>query len=448
MANNNQNIADKIKCPECGKLILITETLQHQLTESVRAEYEEKISVQESVFSEREKRIAARAKELDDKEEEIETRVQKSLKTELEKHKIIINQEARKAAEESVAVEIKDLREDVKTKNEKLEEARKIELTLRKRERELEERAKDVDLEVARKMDSERKRVEEETARRIIEERRLKDAEKDKKMSDMMGQIEDLKRKAEQGSQQMQGEVQELDLEKLLKELFPFDEIIPVPKGVRGADIIQKVNTNRGAWCGSILWESKRTNSWNDSWIGKLKDDQREAKADIAAIVSRIMPKDVLSFGRRGDVWITKNEFVFGLAALLRETLIQVAATKLMSESKDEKIEILFRYLTGSEFKQKVEAVADAFVVMKTDLEKEKRATITRWAKQEKHLEQAIGSIAGMHGDLRGLIGSSMQVIPLLEADDEDEKNGELESLLENEDTTKSKRKQKTSFKQ
>lgn len=430
MTNNEQNTADKIKCPECGKLIPITETLQHQLTESVRKEYEEKLSAQESAFSEREKKITARAKELDDKEEGIEERVQKSLKTEIEKQKVILAQDARKAAEESLAVELKDLREDVKAKEKKLEEAREAERALRKKERILEDRAKDMDLEVARKMDAERKRVEDDTARRIVEEHRMKDAEKDKKMSDMMGQIEELKRKAEQGSQQTQGEVQELDLEKSLKEWFPLDEIIPVPKGMRGADVIQKVNTRRGAVCGSILWESKRTKGWSDGWIGKLKDDQREARADIAAIVSEVMPKDIFNFGRRGDVWITKNEFIFGLATLLRETLIEVATAKLMSESKDEKIEILFRYLTGPEFKQKVEAVADAFVVMKTDLEKEKRSTITRWAKQEKHLERAIGSIAEMHGNLRGLIGSSMQAIPLLESGEHDEiENNEREDL-------------------
>jgi hypothetical protein len=223
---------DRITCPQCGELIAITETLHHQLTASVRKEYEDKLVAQEQSLSERETEIAARTKALDVKEQGIEARVQTALASELEKQKAAFAEAARAEAAKALAVEMQDLRDTLQAKDTKLEEARQTEIALRKRERALEERTKDIELEVARQMDAERKEVEDKTARRITDEYRMKDAEKDKKMSDMMRQIEELKRKAEQGSQQTQGEVQELELEKELAALFPFDNIQPVPKGM------------------------------------------------------------------------------------------------------------------------------------------------------------------------------------------------------------------------
>jgi hypothetical protein len=202
---------DSIACPKCGELIAITETLHHQLTESVRQEYEDKLAAQEQSLSEREAEIATRNKALDDKERRIEVRVQTALTSELEKHKAAVAKTARAETEKVLAVELQDLRDQLQTNEAKLDKARQNEIALRKRERELEDRAKDIELEVARKMDDERRRVEEETARRLTDEYHMKEAEKDKKISDMMRQIEELKRKAEQGSQQTQGEVQELE---------------------------------------------------------------------------------------------------------------------------------------------------------------------------------------------------------------------------------------------
>lgn len=422
---------DDIKCPKCGELIPLSEALQHQIAERIEHESAEKIGLKENEIREREKELQKRDKELAQAKKDIDKSVEEGVKAE----RVRLEKELKEKAKEDAALEVKDLKNQVLEKDEKLRKAQETELEMRKRERALEERSKTLELEAERKLSEEKKKMEEDIAKRISEQHRLKEAEREKLINDLKNQLEDAHRKAEQGSQQSQGEAKELDLEKFLKESFPDDEIIPVPKGIRGADVIQKVKTRAGNVCGTILWESKQTKAWSDGWIAKLKDDQREAKADIAAIATEIMPKDIVNFGNRGDIWITKTEFVLGLATLLRDTLIQVAATKLMSESKDEKVEILFRYLTGPEFRQKVQAVADAFVVMKTDLDKEKRSSIARWAKQEKHLEKAIGSIAGMHGDLRGLIGSSMEAIPLLESGDE--------GTEEKEESTKKKKPKK-----
>jgi len=272
---------------------------------------------------------------------------------------------------------------------------------------------------MTRKLDSERKKIEEETSKRISEEQGLKLLEREETIAGLKKQIDELKRRAEVGSQQLQGEVQELDLESFLQEHFIYDELRPVPKGIRGADVLQKISTKNETDCGSILWESKRTKNWSEGWITKLKEDQREAKADIAVIVSDILPKDVSNAGFRNGVWITNRASLHGLAMALRKILTEVAFTKLAAEGKDEKIELLFRYLTGPEFRQRVEAMIETFVAMKQDLDKEKRATIARWGKQEKQIEKIVAVTAGMHGDLRGLIGSSMQSIPALESGDE-----------------------------
>lgn len=417
-----QNISfDKIRCPKCQTLIPITETLQHQLTESVRKEYEDKAALKEAQFSQREKSIAAKAKELEAKEQGIDERVQTSLKSELAKQKVLLASEVKKQAQEELAVEMKDLKEELKTKEEKLAQARETELTLRKRERELEERAKEIDLEVARKIADEKKQVEEETAKRLVEEHRMKDAEKDKKMSDMMKQIEDLKRKAEQGSQQTQGEVQELELEKELAARFPWDNIQPVPKGMQGADVIQEVNSNNGNQCGIIIWESKRTKNWSDGWIAKLKEDQRQAKADVAVIITQVLPKDIQTFGFVDGVWVTNYTCFYGLALAIRQKLTELDFTKSLVAGKNEKADMIFNYLTGTEFRHRVNAIIEAFSDMKTELDKERRAAERGWAKREKQLQSVILNTAGMYGDLQGLSGNSMQTIPALEAGSEEE---------------------------
>jgi hypothetical protein len=430
MINNNQT--DKIKCPECNALIPITETLQHQLTESVRKEYEEKLAEQKQSFVKQQKELTQKEKALEEKEKSIEEKIQERLKTELETQRKIISEKVKKEAQSELALEMKDLREDLKVKEEKLEEAKKTELQLRKRERELEERTKDIELEVARKIDEERKKVEDEVAKRFSDEHRMKDAEKEKQISDMRRQIEDLKRRAEQGSQQTQGEVQELELEKEIAQLFPVDNVQPVPKGMQGADVIQEVLTNSGSRCGAIIWESKRTKNWSDGWISKLKDDQRAVRADIAVIVTQVLPKDIRNFGFIDGVWVTNYASFQGLALALRQKLTELAFTKGMAASKDKKADILFHYLTGPEFRQRVEAIIEAFSDMKIELDKEKRLYERSWAKREKQLQSVLLNTAGMYGDLQGMIGSSMQTIPALEAGASDEEElGEAEERLE-----------------
>jgi hypothetical protein len=247
-----------IVCPHCNKKILLSKALTGQIEEKLRKSLET---------------------ELKSREKELESDFKERLAAE--------KRQAEKKAKDSLAVELASLRQQVAEKDETIEEARKQELDLRKRQRELEKKEKTMELEVARKVDDERRKVEEEVVTRISEENHAKDIEKEKQLSDLRKQIEDLKRKAEQGSQQMQGEAIEVELEEILRANFPYDQIEPVGKGIKGADILQHVHTSSGQLCGTIIWESKNTKTWSDGWIEKLKDDQRTAKAEIAECVNR-----------------------------------------------------------------------------------------------------------------------------------------------------------------
>jgi len=235
--------------------------------------------------------------------------------------------------------------------------------------------------------------------------------EKEQTITSMQKQIEDLKRRAEQGSQQLQGEVQELELEGLLRAKFPRDVIEPVPKGEHGGDILQRVVGPLGQVCGTILWESKRTKNWSDTWLPELREDQRAAKAEVAVIVSQALPKDFESFDLIDGVWVTPPRIALPVAITLRQTLIEVAAARKASEGQQTKTEMVYQYLTGPRFRQRVQAIVEAFSSMQEDLDKEKKVITKQWAKREEQIGRVMQSTVGMYGDLQGIAGKTLQEI-------------------------------------
>ncbi|MDH4154180.1 MAG: DUF2130 domain-containing protein, partial [Nitrospira sp.] len=239
--------------------------------------------------------------------------------------------------------------------------------------------------------------------------------EKEQTIASMQTQIEELKRRAEQGSQQLQGEVQELELEAVLRTKFPRDTIEPVPKGEFGGDALQRVMGPLGQLCGTILWESKRTKNWSDGWLVKLRDDQRTAKADIAIIVSQTLPKDVESFDLVDGIWVTNAKSVFSLAVALRHSLIELASARQALDGQQTKTEMVYQYLTGPRFRHRVEAIVEAFSSMQEDLDREKKAITKQWAKREEQIERVMQATVGMYGDLQGIAGKSIQEIDGLE---------------------------------
>jgi hypothetical protein len=404
-------MSDTISCPQCGTEIEITEVLSTQLGEKLRKEYEAKERAKEKEFADRETKLKGLEESLGKKQESLEEEVAKRLLEEREK----VRAEEAARAKEQVAVELKDKESEIRGIKEKLQCAQQAELDLRKKTRELEEAKQELDLTLARKLDEERAKIREAAKKEADEERQLKDAEKDKLIGDLKRQIGDLKRKSEQGSQQLQGEILEITLEDLLRQHFLYDDIDPVPKGIHGGDVIQTVRDSTGAVCGIILWESKRTKNWSDGWLPKLRDDQRAAKAQAAILVSIELPKDVSNFRHIDGIWVTSTACAINLGSVLRAGLIEVATAKRSLEGRNDKMEYLYGYLSGPEFRHRVEGIVEAFVTLREELEAEKRSTQRIWARREKQLERAVSQTAGMYGDLSGIIGASLPAIEKLE---------------------------------
>lgn len=412
-----------IICPHCKKEIPLTEAISHEIREQLRKDFDLQLKKRDQELLQKEQTFLQKEKGL--KEEFAQ-------KMKLEA--VRFEKEAKHKAEEAIAIQLQDLQAQLAEKSHKLQRAQEAELDLRKQRRELEEKRKAFELEMTRKLDEERTKIKDEAITSVMEEHHLRDLEKDKQIKDMLKQIEDLKRKAEQGSQQTQGEVLELELEEILKANFPLDLIEPVSKGKRGADILQKVHNQSGQYCGTIIWESKRTKAWSEGWIDKLKDDQREAKADIAVLVTTTLPKEVGKFALVNGVWVTDFPLTVCLAIALRVNLIQVSNAKLAAVGKNEKMEVLYSYLSGPGFSQRVEVIVGAFAAMKNDLDHEKRAMNKIWSKRERQIERVITNISGMYGDMQGIIGASLPQIKSLELKALIEDSGSDDPEEDNED--------------
>lgn len=276
------------------------------------------------------------------------------------------------------------------------------------------------ELDAKKKLSEEESKIREEAKKDADEEHRLKQLEKDKTISDLQKSLADAQRKAEQGSQQNQGEILELDLEGDLRTEFPIDEIVEVKKGQRGADIIQTVKNQRLEKCGILLWESKNA-SWQPSWIAKFKEDIRNASANIGVIVSKELPDEYGDMKNiDGSVWVVKPKLALALAVAMRSQIINVYTANHNSENKDEKMEVLYQFLTGPEFRHRIESIVENYGTLQNEIEKEKRSAQLRWTKQEKSIRAVIDNTIGMYGDLQGITGGAMSEIKQLESGDDD----------------------------
>ena len=375
-----------IVCPNCGKRIPLTKALGAQLEDRLRRDITSEFKTRERQLKEDHAEAIAAARK-----------------------------EAEKELAKKARVEASALRKELGEKEEALEQAQKRELRLIKRQRDLDAKERTLELELQRKLESERKKLEEDIGSKLAEESRLKELEKDRRLVELQHQIEDLKRKAEQGSIQILGEAVEVDLERNLRGAFPQDEFEPISRGIRGADLLHKVRDPSGHICGSILWEFKSAKSWSDAWIVKLKDDQRSEKADIAALTSVVLPRGVSHFGEVNAVWVMDLQTLIGGAAALRSGLIEVHASKSAEVGKSEKMDFLYGYLAGPEFRQRIEAMVEAFISMRDDLDRERRSMEASWSRREKQIQKVIRNVGGMYGDVRGIIGASLPEIQQLE---------------------------------
>ena len=396
-----------ITCPNCKTEIKLTESLAAPLVESTRRQFEERLKKQEQEIGARE---AAVKKEHEAIAAEVEAKLKSErvaiVAAEAKRAREAVSDELAKAQQEKAATE-----ELLENRNRKLAEAQKIELQLRRDRQNLQDEKEQFEVTKQRALDEERGKIREAAQKDADEQSRLKLAEKEKTIGDLQAKLQDALRKAEQGSQQLQGEVSELELEGLLRLNFPTDVIEPVAKGEFGGDVLQRVVGPLGQSCGSILWESKRTKNWADGWLPKLREDQRAAKAEIALLVTQALPKGTESFNLIDGVCVTEPRCAIPVAIMLRQSLIDLAKVRLAREGQQTKMELVYQYLTGPGFRHRVEAIVEKFSDMREDLEKERKAMTKLWAKRDAQIRGVIEATAGMYGDLQGIAGRSFQEI-------------------------------------
>ena len=407
-----------IFCPQCKSEIKLTESLAAPLLESVRRDYEQRLAQKDNEISKREKLLNQRAESIEKAKQNLDHEIEQKLRSERAR---IVSEEAQKAKLaigsdlEQKAKEINDLQQILQEQDKKLGEAQQVQAELLRKQRELDDAKRELDLTIEKRVQANLVAERDKAKKEAEEELKLKVMEKDQTITAMQKQIEELKRRAEQGSQQLQGEVQELQLESLLRAKFPRDTIHPVAKGDFGGDVLQRVIGPLNQICGTILWESKRTKNWSDGWLPKLRDDQRAAKADVAVILSQALPKDVDTFGFLDGVWVADPKVAVPVALSLRQSLIEISAARQASQGQQTKMEMVYGYLTGPRFRQRVQALVEAFSSMKEDLDREKKTITRQWAKREEQIDRVMQATVGMYGDLQGIAGKTLQEIEGLE---------------------------------
>ncbi|HWB91004.1 MAG TPA: DUF2130 domain-containing protein [Puia sp.] len=398
----------EIKCPNCGHHFPMEEAMSEEYKKDLREQMQKFIREKEATFANREKELQLQAQQQ-------EAALRKSITNDFE-HRLRLMQDAQKDSEE------------------KLRTARQRELEYLKKEQDLKNKEAELELSVQKLLQQERAKLAEEirhleeqkiAARETAHQMRYKELEKqieDQKRlaAEAEKTIEEMKRKAEQGSMQLQGEVQEVALEELLRGTFPFDEISEVGKGVRGADCIQLVRNNFGQECGKIIYESKRTHSFSQEWIEKLKADMRSQGAAIAVIVTQAMPKDMPCFGERNGVWVCSFSEVKALAYVLRDGVIRIFNASRSQENRGDKMNLLYSYLTSTEFSEQWKAIREGFLAMKQSIQKERDTMERLWKAREKQLEKVLLNAAHVRGSIEGIAGKDAIDVQLLEDDDQD----------------------------
>lgn len=411
----------KITCPNCHHQFNAEEALAKTIEEKYRLAYVEdqrKLKAEQlkesQKIEEKFKLLEKQQIEFDEKAKQAREEYAERLKKDREKIQEEIKAKAEKEAREQSELKLKDLQETLDKEKFARKELEKKELEFMKQVNELKEKEENLELQIQKRILEEKQKVENETKLKESQKFELERKEFKKKMEDQQKLIDEMKRKAEQGSMQMQGEVQELAIEEELKSQFPFDLIEEVSKGVRGADCVQTVRNNLGVECGKIIYESKRTKAFSNEWINKLKDDARLAGAEVAVLVTETLPKDQKNFDLVNGVWVCHFGEFKSLALALRDGLVKVQQVQESNVNKGDKMQMLYSFLTGNEFRAQVEGIIEGFTTLREDLEKEKRAMMNLWKKREKQIEKVMLNTVNMYSSIEGIAGSSVQSIDSL----------------------------------
>ncbi len=403
-----------ITCPKCQTTLDVEQAIKEQLEKQLNADFLKKKAEMENEFSSREQsyqqKEAALAQEKARQDRVILDKLKEAEATQREKLKAEISAQN--------ALVLDELRKENHEKQQALQNMQKRELELLKQQRQLDEAKQALELQVERTLADERKAIEEKAREKEREANFLKSQENEHLISSLKQQLENMHRKMEQGSMQVQGEVMEVELEKLLSQTFPFDEITSVGKGSNGADILHKVRNHQMADCGTIIFESKRTKSFSPAWIEKLKADNRLHKGQISVLVTEAFPPEMKQFGLKDGVWICSYHEAIALVTVLRHSLLSLYDQKVAGENKGDKQQMLYDYLTSHEFAHQIEYVLSGYRAMQETLDKEKKATMKNWKIRQKQIEMMTQNTIDIYGSVKGIAGSSVKEIKELGFDD------------------------------
>ncbi len=419
-----------IICPSCNNEFATEDVIAKQLEK----EFSDKFQIEKkdlvNRFALQQQQLEIQQKDFDEKKKKENELFAEKLQKEKQKLETELQEQLRKSISGDYENKLKMLQQSNADNEEKLKSARSKEFEFLKKEQQLKTREAEMEIAMQKKLSEERFTLSEQIRKQEMEKNAIKENERNLKMRELEKQLEDqkkladeMKRKHEQGSMQLQGEAQELVLEDKLREYFPFDTITEVGKGVEGADCMMIVRNTLGSECGKIIFESKRTKGWNNVWVEKLKTDMRNKQADLAILVTQVFPKGMDCFGEKDGVWLCSFKELFGMASALRSAIIRIAESRRSEENKGEKMQMLYNYLTGLEFRQQMEAIVEGFISMKNSISKERIQMEKMWKEREKQLDKVLINTSGMYGSVKGIAGASVQNIPLLEgaSDNEDD---------------------------
>ena len=425
-------MANDIKCPNCGHSFDVENVLTADIEQKLQQQYQEKLQKSLGKVEDEKKKLEAEQLLFEEKKKKENEIFAQKIQQEKIKLETEIQEQLRKSISADFENRLKLLQQNNAEAEEKLKEARKKELDFLQKEQQLKNKEAELEITLQKKLQEERTIITEQVRNNEAEKNSQKETGYQLKLKEMQIQLdeqkklaEEMKRRAEQGSMQRQGEGQELLLEEIIKEYFPFDLVEEVGKGVEGADCIQIVRNNLGRECGKIIYESKRTKTWNNNWIDKLKTDMRSRSADVAILVTQVFPKDMERFGEKDGIWVCTFAEVQSVAHLLRNGIMRINEIQKREENKGDKMQLLYNYLTGNEFKGQVEAIVEGFMAMKQGISKERIQMEKIWKEREKQLEKVLINTSGLYGSVKGIAGASIGDIPLLDGTEED-------NLLEN----------------
>ena len=418
-------MANNIKCPSCGNVFDVEDVLAADIEQKYQKQYQDKLKQSLGKVEEDKKKLEADQQLFEEKKKQENELFTQKIEKEKQKLATEIQEQLRKSISSDYENQLRLLTENNADNEEKLKEARKKELDFLQKEQQLKNKEAELEITLQKKLQLERTTITDQIRTQEQEKNSIKDTAHQLQIKEMQMQLEEqrklaeeMRRKAEQSSMQRQGESQEVLLEEILKENFPFDIIEEVGKGVEGADCIQIVRNNSGKECGKIIYESKRTKGWSGNWIDKLKADMRSRGADVAILVTQTFPKDMERFGEKDGVWLCSFAELASVAAIIRNSVLKVYEIQKSEENKGDKMQLLYNYLTGVEFKGQVESIAEGFMAMRNSITKERMQMEKMWKEREKQLEKVLINTSGLYGSVKGIAGASVGDIPLLDGGD------------------------------